>query len=46
MTTYMIQACLGDAFEDLYVQAATVEQAIEKAKILTNFKSRWTRFVA
>ena len=45
-TTYLIQAILGERFEDLYVEARSVQEAIRKAEKLTTLRSRWTRFVA
>lgn len=45
MTTYLVQARLGDSFEDLHVKASSPEAAVEKAKKATTLKSRWTRFV-
>lgn len=44
MTTYLVQAILGEAFEDLYVEARNEAEAIAKAKKATTLKSRWTRF--
>lgn len=35
MTTYLIQAQLTDAFEDLYVEAATVADAIKAARVIS-----------
>ena len=32
METYLVQAILYDKFEDLYVKAASEQEAIEKAK--------------
>lgn len=45
MTTYLVQAILGDAFEDLYIEARNPAEAIAKATKATSLKSRWTRFV-
>ena len=45
MTTYSVQAILGDRFEDILVKARTEAEAVEKATKLTSLKSRWTRFV-
>lgn len=44
-TTWMVQAILGEQFEDVYVTARTAEEAIAKARKATALKSRWTRFV-
>jgi len=44
MTTYFIQAILGDRFEDLYVTAATPAAALVIAKQQTTLKHRFTRF--
>lgn len=51
VTTYMIQAIQGrdGRFEDYYVEARSVAQAIGKARRLAkkdDFDLRWTRFVA
>lgn len=46
MQTFMIQAILGEAFEDLYITAATVEAALALAPSLTTLRHRFTRFVA
>ena len=45
MTTYLIQAQLGDRFEDLYVPARNEAEAIAKARKLTILKHRFTNFV-
>jgi hypothetical protein len=45
MKTYLVQAILGDRFEDLLVKARSPEAAVEKAKKATTLKSRFTRFV-
>jgi hypothetical protein len=45
MTTYLVQAILGDDFEDLYIAARNEAEAVEIAKQQTTLKSRWTRFV-
>lgn len=45
MQTYMVQAILGDRFEDIYVDAKNEQSAILKAKKITSLKSTWTRFV-
>jgi len=44
--TFLIQAILGDRFEDLYIEASSAAEAIRKARKLTSLESRWTRFVA
>jgi hypothetical protein len=46
MQTFMIQAQLVDQFEDLYVEALTVEAAIEIARHITTLQHRFTSFVA
>lgn len=45
MVTFMVQAILGERFEDIYVEARNEAEAIRKAEKLTTLKSRWTRFV-
>lgn len=45
MTTYLVQAILGEQFEDLYITASDENAAVEIAKKTTALKSRWTRFV-
>lgn len=52
MQTYLIQVILGNLFEDLRIEAATMEDAITKAKQvvastpeLVIFKHRYTRYV-
>jgi hypothetical protein len=45
MLTFMVQAILGERFEDIYVTAGSEAEAIRKAEQLTTLKSRWTRFV-
>jgi hypothetical protein len=44
MQTFLVQAILGDAFEDLYVTAASAAEAIAKAKTMTTLRHRFTRF--
>jgi hypothetical protein len=52
MTTFMIQAIYGEQFEDIYVEAATVEAAIEAARAVSvlyrtpGVSRSWVRFVA
>lgn len=49
MTTYMIQAILGDLFEDFYIKARSPQAAIVKARRLvkgTRLAHPYTRFVA
>ena len=43
--TYLVQAILGNQFEDLYVKAASEQEAIEKARKITSFKSTFVNFV-
>ena len=43
--TYLVQAILCDKFEDLYVKATSEQEAIEKARKMTSFKSRFVNFV-
>ncbi len=45
MSTYSVQAILGDRFEDILVKASSEQDAINKAEKITTLKSRWTRFV-
>lgn len=45
MITYMVQAILGDRFEDLYIVARNADEAIAKASKITTLKNRFTRFV-
>jgi len=45
METYLVQAILCDKFEDLYVKATSEQEAIEKARKMTSFKSRFVNFV-
>ncbi|WP_154707531.1 hypothetical protein [Brucella abortus] len=45
MTTYLVQAQLGDRFEDLYVQARSEREALAKARRLTTLKHHFTNFV-
>jgi len=45
METYLVQAILYDKFEDLYVKAASEQEAIEKAKKMTTLKSTFVNFV-
>lgn len=44
--TYLIQARLGDLFEDLYITARTVDEAIRQARKVTTVRHRFTTFVA
>ena len=45
METYMVQAILGNQFEDLYVKATSEQEAIEKAKKMTTIQSTFVNFV-
>lgn len=45
MQVWFVQAILGDRFEDLYLKAASAEEALALAEQATALKSRWTRFV-
>ena len=52
MQTFMIQAIYGEQFEDIYVEAETVEAAIEAARAVSvlyhpgRLGRAWDRFVA
>lgn len=46
MQTFMIQARLGNDFEDMYIEAKTVEEAIVIARRITTLNHRFTNFVA
>ena len=49
MQTYMIQATLGGLFEDVYVTARSVEEAIAKARKAlkgTALDHRFTNYIA
>lgn len=41
----MVQARLGDQFEDIHVKARNATHAVELAKKRTSLKHRFTRFV-
>jgi hypothetical protein len=48
MTTYLVQAQLGDLFEDFYIKARNPAEAIRKARRLvkgTRLDNRFTNFV-
>lgn len=45
-STYMIHVQLGDKFEDLYVRACSVNDAIAKARRRTTLDARWSSFTA
>ncbi len=45
METYQVQVTAANFFEDIYVEAASETEAIEKAKKLTTIKSKFVNFI-
>lgn len=45
MTAYLVQAQLGDRFEDVYVTAKDEASAIRKARKLSILKGHFVNFV-
>ena len=43
--TFFVQAILCDRFEDLYIEARNVDEALAKAKEQTTLRHHFTRFV-